>query len=479
MKNFILILIFLLLPCSLLAATYNGSVTRVTYDLYVLSPQDKYIRTDGCSETDPDDATLETDEYSAQLTFATSGTICAVEEVFDPFPLSAPLNYVRVNVSYDLQNWYALNSYDPSTLDINVVDNGRRLKTSSCSETPFQEFAYLTTNISGIGTLDFGGDVYCNVAGIYDRSFEAVDIWTVQNVDTEGNLDWLDTEHAPVAHGSYLRINNQYFYVYASDTDSPIGGSGYTYATLLACNQLTGEPGPGPYDEGGPQWADLTGLAGEDIEAFASWQDISDLTVNLDLQQGWNLISLPLNNVWYISQLPDVDLQNGRTGIPVPDLSEVFDSIAGQYDLVRSFDEEGEKSYDPALSENTLTYFSGGHGYWIKMNSPGTLTLTGRAPYSSDTLQLHNGWNLISHWGGDEKQVALSAGTSTYVADISISDELSSIIDSIELVRGFDADGAKTFDPDIPDNLNTLHSFEAGKGYWIKLNQDQLIDFAP
>ena len=162
-------------------------------------------------------------------------------------------------------------------------------------------------------------------------------------------------------------------------------------------------------------------------------------------------------------------------------INDLLNSINGQYDLLRGFDVEGAKTYDPDIPENlnSLDYISGGYGYWIKMNAPGTLSLTGQAPYATDSLPLHTGWNLIGHWGGDEKQVAVSEGTSTYVAETAIGDDLLPIIDSIELVRGFDAEGAKTYDPAIPEHLNTLHTLKAGQGYWIKLNQDQILDFGP
>lgn len=477
MKNFFILFVFLLLPTISIADTFSGTVSGETTNLYKMLPQNKYIKTSSCNEVASGAAAILTlDTYTGQLEFTTSGTICAVSEVFDKFILPIALTNSPINVSSAASNWYALNNI--STLE----DNGKRVKTTFCSVVADQDDASLTANTDGIGSIYFSDtESSCNVSGIYQRIFEATDIWTVHDTDTSGIIDWLTTEHPTLNHASYLRINNMYFYVYASDTDSPLSGSGYSYATVLACNQLTGEPSPGPYDPTGPQWADLTNLVGENIEAFSSWQDITDLEINIDLRQGWNLVSVPLNNLWYVNPPPDIDLQEGKVNIPVPDLSEVLNSIAGQYELVRSIDEEGEKSYDPALpnDQNSLNYLSGGHGYWIKMNSPGTLTLTGRAPYATDSLQLHSGWNLIGHWGGDEKQVALSEGTSTYVADVPIEDVLSPIIDSVELVRGCDETGAKTYAPGIPDHLNTLHVFEAGKGYWVKLNQDQSIDFAP
>lgn len=311
------------------------------------------------------------------------------------------------------------------------------------------------------------------------------DGWSVNRVDpAQGMIDWLGVEHETLIHSSYLRIRDQYYYIYHSNTPSPLSGGGenYTYATLLDCNQLTGEPAPGPYDTDGPQWADLTGVQGGSIELFDHWQDISDLTIHLDLNEGWNLISVPLNNLWHVGvEPPQIDTQSHQIQEQITSINTLLDSIEGQYDLLRSFDTEGAKTFDPDLPEylNTLDYLAGGYGYWIKMNQPGTLSLTGQASSSNDTLQLHTGWNLVGHWGGAEKQVALTEGTSTYAANTPIADDLSTIIDSIELIRGLDEEGAKTYDPDIPEELNTLQTLEPGKGYWIKLNQDQIIEFAP
>ena len=309
------------------------------------------------------------------------------------------------------------------------------------------------------------------------------DGWSVHNTDMPlGMIDWLGVEHSPLTHSSYVRIGDQYYYVYDSATTSPLvgGGAEYTYASLLDCNHLTGEPTPGPYDPNGPQWADLTNLQGGSIEVFDHWQDITDLQIDIELREGWNLISVPLNNLWYVGDTPPVvDTQNGQTAVAITNINDLFSSIDGQYDLIRGFDAEGAKTYDSDIPENlnSLDYLAGGYGYWIKMNQPGTLSLIGDAPNATDGLQLHTGWNLIGHWGGDVKEVALSEGTSTYVAETLIGDALATIIDSIELVRGFDEEGAKTYDPAIPENLNTLHTLNPGQGYWIKLNQDAVLNY--
>ena len=91
----------------------------------------------------------------------------------------------------------------------------------------------------------------------------------------------------------------------------------------------------------------------------ASGVAIESSTVMIALHSGWNLISFPV--------------------MPAdPDPTAVLSSIAGMFSVVLSYD-RGGLSYYPNLppSMNTLRTMDGYHGYWIKMNSPGTLSVNG------------------------------------------------------------------------------------------------------
>jgi PKD repeat protein len=80
----------------------------------------------------------------------------------------------------------------------------------------------------------------------------------------------------------------------------------------------------------------------------------------------------------------------------------------------------------------------------------------------TDIINLNAGWNLIS--------------TDVIPADSSITSIFSSLISgNLQFVTGFD-NGASFFDPNGLPFLNTLHSFERGFGYWVKVGQDDVLE---
>ena len=85
----------------------------------------------------------------------------------------------------------------------------------------------------------------------------------------------------------------------------------------------------------------------------------------------------PSDTCWYDSAVqPDVPMPADVTNfVQVGDIGEVFASIAGQYEVIRSFDEDGGYAYDPDLPMfSDLHYVCPGYGYWAFMNQPGVLS---------------------------------------------------------------------------------------------------------
>jgi hypothetical protein len=77
----------------------------------------------------------------------------------------------------------------------------------------------------------------------------------------------------------------------------------------------------------------------------------------------------------------------------------------------------------------------------------------------SGSQSLYAGWNLIS---------PLVEESSTMVRDV-FSDLIAA--DQLQYVTGFACGtGAQLFDPDLPDQLNTLADIVPGEGYWVKLS---------
>lgn len=167
-------------------------------------------------------------------------------------------------------------------------------------------------------------------------------------------------------------------------------------------------------------------------------------TVSSSLVTGWNLISLP------------VTLSNTAPG-------SAFGSLAGKYGDVYAYDAcdaDVWKLYNPSNPPqfNDLTAVNPGQGYWINMTSPGTLTLTGTHPLTTQ-ITLCPGWNLIGYPSITKQAVATA---------------LASIAGKFTLVYQYKAadtaDPWKSYNPAAPPQANDLTEMEAGYGYWIKMS---------
>ena len=97
------------------------------------------------------------------------------------------------------------------------------------------------------------------------------------------------------------------------------------------------------------------------------------------LSTGWNLISLPV--------------QPANAAI-----ASVLSGIKGALDVVWAYPNQTWKVYDPNdTAGSTLTTMQAGTGYWIKMTSAKTLSVSGSA--LSPSVQLSAGWNLVGYNG--------------------------------------------------------------------------------
>ena len=76
-----------------------------------------------------------------------------------------------------------------------------------------------------------------------------------------------------------------------------------------------------------------------------SYTTVSEL---IPLRSGWNWISFTVNNCYYdTASPPSVPLLADADLVPLASIGEAFSSIAGKYELVRSFDEAGGHTFDP------------------------------------------------------------------------------------------------------------------------------------
>ena len=231
-----------------------------------------------------------------------------------------------------------------------------------------------------------------------------------------------------------------------------------------------------------------TVVTGTQPPTWTSENDI--LHVNLDasgkyvipLHAGWNLISFPLKTCFYADGVsgaadgpPGEPMLTGTVFQKVAGIGDVFASIAGKYDVIRSFDSKGAHTFlpdEPTFS--TMKYVAGGYGYWIKMKEAANLELIGLKAAAADSLALHSNWNLVGCWHPDVRYtgpaptVAFPAGTGmTQVNDIG--SVLQAIQGDYAVVRTFDIQGGHTYDPAL-GSFNNLKYLGPGYGMWIKMN---------
>ena len=193
-----------------------------------------------------------------------------------------------------------------------------------------------------------------------------------------------------------------------------------------------------------PQARQLVNHGHFDVNGNAS--DTSWVTITLDdnedvipLNAGWNLIStnhVPANNT----------------------MQDIFSTlIPGNLVYVTGFN-QGSSLYNPnGLSFlNTLTQFTDGYGYWVKVLVDDTLRVTGTTISDTYKIPLVPGWNLSGYMN------TLSSTPSDY---------LSSLIstNNLEYCTGFNQ-GTQVFNPNGPVFLNTLNTMQRPYGYWIKVN---------
>ena len=177
-------------------------------------------------------------------------------------------------------------------------------------------------------------------------------------------------------------------------------------------------------------------FAGNELKCTALEVDfvLGDVTEwEISLEEGWNLVSLPL--------IPD------DSSIEVV-LADILVNVTS----VWSYDEatEGWSSYAPG-SPSDLSDMVDGDGYWVMMSSAATLTVYGdempEPPAMPPTYDLFAGWNLIGYKGLE----AMNA--SVYLGD--------AVADDCIRIYGFD-DGSY-FGVSMDEPL------EPGLGYWIAM----------
>jgi hypothetical protein len=163
---------------------------------------------------------------------------------------------------------------------------------------------------------------------------------------------------------------------------------------------------------------------------------LPDPIYNINLNEGWNLISTPLS--------PREE-----------SLIKVLENITGKWDVVKYYDTLDKadpwKTYRPGSTVNDLTNIDETMGFWIYINQPNvTLTVSGVIP-ASTTIPLYAGWNLV----GYPTQTTQTVGNALW---------------------GTGADRVEVFDPASPyiKEIGPTYIMKPGEGYWIHVPADTI-----
>jgi len=205
----------------------------------------------------------------------------------------------------------------------------------------------------------------------------------------------------------------------------------------------------------------------------------------IPLRAGWNLISLSVKNCYYVGNaVPAEPMLTNIHFEKVNSLADALSSIDGLYEAVRGFDGTGAHTFDPLLPQySDLTYLAAGYGYWIKMKVAGELVLSGLKALPTDSLELRTGWNLVGYWGnvihyvGIQPTVVFPPDATIFTQINSMTENFNAIVGNYSVVRSFDAAGAHTFDPLLPDYFNSLQYMGPGYGMWIKMKSPDALSY--
>jgi hypothetical protein len=164
----------------------------------------------------------------------------------------------------------------------------------------------------------------------------------------------------------------------------------------------------------------------------------------ISLAAGWNFVST-------LRQPPDTAIARVLSGIS-SNLSIVWAWNASAQVWVR---------YRPWGSNNTLTTFESGRGYWLYMTVPAQLSVAGSV--GSNTISLTEGWNLVGYNGTDNTAVSTA---------------IQSIAGKWTTMWGWTSGTWYVHDEFIADNqipagLGVLSLFNQGRAYWMKIKTGQ------
>ena len=199
-----------------------------------------------------------------------------------------------------------------------------------------------------------------------------------------------------------------------------------------------------------------------------------ELPSGIPLKKGWNIIGLDINKCFYIDQKPQLNIVLNLKYEKVADISEILQSIDGQYLEIHGFDQNGFSTYNRTQFSN-MKYMAGGYGYIIKINENANVDLNGYVYLNIDAepldistpIHLSNGWNLVSYIGNKTfykndfpQSPNIKSTTTCKIISKSIDDIFCSIKDQYKYIGEINYPETPTF-------------IAPGRGYWLYIQSSQ------
>jgi len=170
---------------------------------------------------------------------------------------------------------------------------------------------------------------------------------------------------------------------------------------------------------------------------YLQWMINNDsLTQTIKLAKGWNIISI-------------------NRELSETEVATVFSDITDYIIEIKQVDQFYNPSYPEYL--NNLTAIVPATAYLVNVSSAVDLTIQGELINSDDnSFELKKGWNLVGYPNAE---------------NVAVETALSGIVNNIEIVKTFSG----IFIPN--ENTSNLNNFEPGKGYFIKVTKDCLLEW--
>jgi hypothetical protein len=152
-----------------------------------------------------------------------------------------------------------------------------------------------------------------------------------------------------------------------------------------------------------------------------------------------NLLSFPLYQADYRADqvLKTVSFSSARTYIPIGS--------------------DPWKSYKPGRPINDISTMDVKYGYWVKLNSPGTMTVAGLVP-DLTTSNLKAGWNLV--------------GFPSFRTNYTLGDLSAAAGGSLQAIEMYNSSNAPYYLQRLSQSEWATTYMEAGQAYWILLSSD-------